>query len=361
MTRVNYFMEDTSSALFAVRRERDEVTGAVFTRIASTSSADEAELIPATSKLLILLCLCCFTFTTTADIPPNHLEVIYAELHEPILVHLYNGQTIPGHSIDVSGDQIQVATSEGAGEIIHTFNVNQVDRFTIPGDSYKNLAVEWIEQGNNDKAIQLMEMLYLQRVKILPLLPAFESHFFIYYVRLILASENPARAIGISEVLKPQISHPKALQTLDDAILDSYNTLQLYEQTRTLTSIWLDGRNPYGNSALGYYTHSADLLRREDFEGALESALQPIVFSTPNPPDKLTECYTSAICAALGLRDKDYAILLYNEMLERSFEWPQSDPTYEPYFKQLNKYLQETTPLQPQPSTETDEPDRPSQ
>jgi hypothetical protein len=188
-----------------------------------------------------------------------------------------------------------------------------------------------------------MEMLYLQRVKILPLLPALESHFFIYYVRLILASKNPARAIAISEVLKPQISHPQALQELDDAILDSYNTLQLYEQTRILTSAWLEGRNPYGDSALGYYTHSADLLRREDFEGALDSALQPIVFSTPNPPDKLTECYASAICAALGLRDKDYAILLYNEMLERSFEWPQSDPTYQPYFKQLNKYLEDET------------------
>jgi len=360
MRLVNYFMGDTSSASSAVRRETDEATGAVFTRIASTNSADEAELVPATSKLLILLYLCCFTFTTEA-ISPNDLAVIYAELHEPILVHLYNGQTIPGHSIDVSGDQIQIATSEGAGEIIHTFNVNQVDRFTIPGDSYKNLAVEWIEQGNNNHAIQLMEMLYLQRVKILPLLPALESHFFIYYVRLILTSENPARAIAISEVLKPQISHPQALQALNDAILDSYNTLQLYEQTRTLTSVWLEGRNPYGDSALGYYTHSADLLRREDFEGALDSALQPIVFSTPNPPDKLTECYASAICAALGLRDKDYAILLYNEMLERSFEWPQSDPTYEPYFKQLNKYLEEEAPAQPQPSTETDKPDRPFQ
>jgi len=136
---------------------------------------------------------------TTAAIPPNELVLINDELHQPIAVHLRNGRTIPGHSIDVSGNQIQVATSEGAGEIIHTFNVNEILNFTIPGESYKTLAVEWINAGESDNAMELLQLLYLQRVKIIPLLPATESHFFIYYVDLILESNNPARPCDCSD------------------------------------------------------------------------------------------------------------------------------------------------------------------
>ena len=81
-------------------------------------------------------------------------------------------------------------------------------------------------------------------------------------------------------------------------------------------------------------------MRSEDYAGALDTALQPIVFSTPNPPDKLDHCYAVAISAALGLRDKDYALTLYNEMQARALNWPETDPTFESYFKQLNEHLE---------------------
>ena len=204
-----------------------------------------------------------------------------------------------------------------------------------------------MESGKTGNALELMQLLYLQRVKILPLTPASESHFFIYYVDLILQSDNPARAIAVTAVLKPQITHPAALRALDDAVLDSYNSLQLYDEARPLTQAWLAERDPYGDSALGYYTHSADLLRSEQYDQALDTALQPIVFSTPNPPEKLAHCYAAAISAALGLRDKDYALTLYAEMQERALAWPSEDPTFKAPFKQLNEHLEKR-------STQTD-------
>ncbi len=270
---------------------------------------------------------------------PEERAAIIHELRVPIQVHLVNGQTIPGHSIDVSGDSIQIASAEGAGEVVHTFDVSNVEGFTIPGESYKTLAVEWLESGDTKNAFELMQLLYLQRVKILPLLPASESHFFIYYVELILQSPNPARSIAVADVLRPQISNKDALHALDDAILDGYNTLQLYDAARPLTQAWLEQRSPYGDSALGYYTKSADLLRSENYEAALESALQPIVFSNPTPQVKLEHCYAAAISAAIGLRDKDYALTLYHEMQDRRLEWPRSDSTFEPYFQKLTSFL----------------------
>ena len=185
----------------------------------------------------MVVCYLGFSLLTAVGVhalTPEERDAIVAELRVPIQVHLSNGQTIPGHSIEVSGERIQIASAEGAGEVIHTFNVDKVERFTIPGESYKTLAVEWIESGDTENALELLQLLYLQRVKILPLLPASESHFFIYYVDLILKSENPARAIAVAAILRPQISNAGALYALDDAILDSYNTLQLYEDIQNV-------------------------------------------------------------------------------------------------------------------------------
>jgi len=297
--------------------------------------------------------LCWLVLTTPSIALANKLtdierDTIIADLREPILVHLENGQTIPGHSIDISEEQIKIATAKGAGEVIYTFHVDQVARFTIPGESYKTLATDWLNSGEAGKALELMELLYRQRVKILSLLPPAESHFFIHYVDLILQSPKPARAIGVADILRPQISSEKALHALDDAILDSYNTLQLYEEVRTLTQQWLEQRNPYSGSALGYYTHSADRLRQEQYEAAIESALQPIVFGTPNPPAYLEHCYAAAISAAIGLRDRAHAFTLYDEMEERHLKWPESDPTFKPFREKLDHYLEKrSTPPAP--------------
>ena len=288
---------------------------------------------------LIWFTVCLLIITAVHALTDEERATIVAELRVPIQVHLANGRTIPGHSIDVSDDSIRIASAKGAGEVIYTFAVDEVDRFTIPGESYKMLAVEWLESGNTEDAFELMQLLWRQRVKILPLLPASESHFFIYYVDLILNSPKPARAIAIASILRPQISNTDALHALDDAILDSYNNLQLYDEARPLTQAWLEQRSPYGNSVLGYYINGADLLRSERYEAALDSALQPIVFSAPTPPEKLEHCYAVAISAAIGLRDKDYARTLYQEMQERRLEWPTADPTFEPYFKKLSDFL----------------------
>ncbi|HAV14334.1 MAG TPA: hypothetical protein DCX06_12700 [Opitutae bacterium] len=290
---------------------------------------------------IILLSVLLLSITlTAANLTEEERETIYRELQEPTQVKLENRRTIPGHSFDVSNDQLRVGTSEGAGEIIYTFSPDEIDSFEIPGESYKTLALEWIESGDSQKALDLMELLYNQRVKLIPFLPASESHFFIPYVELILQSENPARAIAVTEILRPQIQNPKALAALDDAILESYYNLQLYEQALPLAQDWVKNRTPYQYSALGYYVLGADALRSERYEEALELALRPIVFASPVTKEKLAHCYAVAISAALGLREKEYASTLYREMLQRDFHWPESDPILAPFYKTI---LNETT------------------
>ncbi|MGC6424492.1 MAG: hypothetical protein ACON4O_05840 [Lentimonas sp.] len=291
-----------------------------------------------TLRLTWLFCWCA-TFTPlsflAAELSPEERETIYRELQAPIEVKLKNRRTILGHSIEVSGDQLQVGTSEGAGEIIYTFNIDEIDRFNIPGESYKTLVVEWIESGEEQKALQLLELLYQQRVNLIPHLPASESHFFIYYVELILKSDNPARAIAVTKILASQIENPKALQALDDAILESYYNLQLYDDAKPLAEAWVREHSPYERSALGYFVLSANALREEAFENALDLALQPIVFASPVTTEKIADCYAVAISAALGLRDKKYAITLYREMQEREFAWPENDPILAPFHKTI--------------------------
>ncbi len=277
-----------------------------------------------------------------ASIDPAELAGIRAELQEPLSVYIgKQQQPVHGHVTDISKNQIQVKTAVAAGEITFTFERDRITGFSLPGESYKTLALEWMASGRDEDALELMRQLFEQRKTLLPMLPAAESHFFVYYVRLILDSPKPARAIAIADMLRPQIESPAALHTLDDAILESYHSIELYKEARQLAEAWIQARPPYGDSALGYYVLAADHLRAGQFEDALELALQPVVFSSVIPVEKLGGCYAAAASAALSLRDKDYASTLYREMQARQLSWPEDDPILTPFHQKLLQQIKD--------------------
>lgn len=274
-------------------------------------------------------------------LPSEERAAIHAELSGPIVLRLDNGQRITGNPIHVSEKQIQIATAEGAGEIVFTFEIPEIKELALPGDSYKGLASEWMHVGQREDALELMGMLFEQRKSLLPLLPPGESHFFIYYVELVLRSPHPARAIAILETLRPQIKNPDALRALEDVTLESYQTLGLHDAALPLAEAWVGARKPYGESALGYYVLGAARLREQAYEAALDLALRPIVFASPIPTGHLAECYAVAVGAALQLRERTYAATLFREMQARGFEWPGEDRTLAPFLKDITEYLSE--------------------
>jgi len=289
----------------------------------------------------ILYTLACFLpfFCWGESIPSEDRQVIEEELKAPITLNLANGQAIRGNPIRVGEKQIQLASAEGAGEIIFTFEHSEIDSVEIPGESYKSLAMEWMEAGDSEKALDLMALLYEQRKTLLHILPARESNFFVLYIQLILDSPDPAKAIGVSSRLRPQIVNPDALRALDNAILESYQGLELYEEAIPLAKNFVAERSPYGDSALGYYVLGCDHLRRAEYEAALDLALQPIVFSSMLPTDKLAHCYAVAVGAAFELREHDYAALLFREMKSRGLDWPEGDSTLKPYLQKIEQHL----------------------
>ena len=272
-------------------------------------------------------------------LPEADRQAIAEELKAPITLKLKNRQTIEGHPIGVSEKQLQIASAEAAGEIIFTFNLGEIEAIEVPGESYKRLAMEWLEAGKSMQALDLMDLLYQQRKALLPILPPSESNFFVLYIPLILDSPDPARALGVSARLRPQIVNPAARRALDDAVLESYQRLELFDEAVTMAKAWIEERSPYGESALGYYVRGSDYLRHADYEAALDLALQPIVFSSLLPTDKLAHCYALAVSAALELREHEHAALLYQEMQARGFDWPENDSTLNPYLIEIEQHL----------------------
>lgn len=305
------------------------------------ASADTPTHVRGRLRTAIPTFLCIFLFPTLifAGLPPEEMASIEQELNAPITLKLNNRQSISGIPTSVSETQIQLSTAEGAGEIVYTFAYDEISSIEVPGESYKTVAMEWMEEGEAEKALDLMRLLYDQRNPLLPAMPASESNFFVLYIQLILDSPDPAKALGVSARIRPQIENPAALRALDDAILESYQRLELYEEAIPLAEAWLTKRNPYGESALGYYVLGSEHLRRAEYESALDLVLQPIVFSSILPTDKLPHCYALAISASLELRDRDHAALLFEEMKSRGFVWPEKDSTLKPYLKKIEQHL----------------------
>lgn len=280
-----------------------------------------------------------FIQQTYGSLTLDERTTIEQELKAPITLDLENGQSIKGNPIKITEEELQLASAEGAGEIVFTFSYDQIKAIEVPGESYKSLAIEWMEAGELVKALDLLDLLYQQRNALLHILPASESNFFVLYIQLILDSPDPARAIGVSTRLRPQIKNPAALKALDNAILESYQRLELFEEALPLAKVAVAKSEPYSESALGYYVLGSDHLRSAEYEAALDLALQPIVFSSLIPTDKLAHCYALAISAAFELRERDHAVLLYKEMKTLDFVWPDKDSTLKPYLEKIEKHI----------------------
>ena len=272
-------------------------------------------------------------------IPPAQRAVIEQELTAPITLDLKNRQSISGHPVNVRKTELDLASAKGAGEIIFTFSYDQIETIKVPGESYKSLAMEWLEAGMDEEALDLMHLLFQQRRALLHILPPSESNFFVLYVELILDSDDPTRTLAVSARLRPQIVNPDAIEALDSAILESYQRLEFYEDALPMAKVAVAKKRPYGKSALGYYVLGCDHLRRAEYEAALDLALQPIVFASLIPTDKLAHCYALAVSAAYELREKAQAALLYAEMIERGFSWPENDSTLKPYLKIIKDHI----------------------
>lgn len=265
-------------------------------------------------------------FVLYAKIEPVERIAIQAELDQAFTLSLQNGQTLVGRVNEVSEDEIRLSISEGAGEIVYTQRLAEIASIEIPGETYKTLALDWIQEGRESEALELMELLYHQRTTLLPILPASESHFFVPYVELILDSPKPSRAIGVASRIAPQLESEAARMALDDLILESYHRFEMHEQAAELAETWVISRDPHGATAIGFYVWGMEHFRNERYRLALEQALHPIVFPSPVAPEWLAHCYALAIGSALKIREKDYAITLFEEMQVRGLLWPNEEP-----------------------------------
>jgi hypothetical protein len=263
--------------------------------------------------------------TSSEGLDEEVFKFLEMEILEPSVINLKNGRIITGHIRQVVNEQLQIVSSEGIGEAIFKFNLDEISEIGLPGDTYKEQSVEWMEMGKLEAARKLMEVLFKQRASLLPVLKPEEVHFFINLIHLNIALVNPARSIAIDELLRPHLIEQRAIDVLDDARLDSYNKLKLYKKARPLAEKWIIDRQPDDRSAIGYYIVSAEHLRSREPEKALEMALKPIAFSSYLKVEKLAHCYSVAIGAALDLRENKYAQILYKEMQNRDLVWPEDE------------------------------------
>lgn len=280
--------------------------------------------------------------TLFADgLAPAERAEIQLRLREPINIHLVNGRMLPGHSIEIENNTLKIGSAEGAGEIIYTFQASQIERFEIPGESYKTTAIHWLRSGEHASALELMEMLYRQRIQLIRFLPESETNFFCLYAEALLNARQIEAAVAIAEILSPHTQNPQALDLLERTRMQGYQVLSMYDRAVPIAQQWVETHSKQTTSALAYSILAEDALRADEPERAIDLALQPIVFSNPINSAHLAECYAVAIAAALALREKDYAALLYQEMQERELLWPTDNPTLQHFYNKLLKKIED--------------------
>ena len=188
-------------------------------------------------------------------------------------------------------------------------------------------------------AREVLGELFVQRTDLLAVLPPAEVGEFLALARLHLEAGDPTWAVALCRRLRPFLTRQEHLRRLADIELAAQYSLWRVAEMLPLAESWVAERHPGGPSALGFHVLAEHALVSRRPGDAMDWALSVVAMASSGPVESLDHCYAVAVAAALELRDKDHALLLWREMQSRGMEWPRC-PRLRPWRGRIEKLLQ---------------------
>jgi hypothetical protein len=248
-------------------------------------------------------------------------EPEYQALREPMTLVLSGGREFQGTLSDVQQEQIDFRMVHEGGEVILSFPFDEIQEIFFPGKDIVEQTVEQIRSGDLTGALPYLESIIGARYALFPLIPPEDLSVFRALPLAALAVDNPAQAIAYAKAIKPYLTLPDDQKELRDVELLGYYRLQLQEEAEQLALAWIGEEDRFGDSALGYFILAALQFEAADYETALYTALEPIVFSGVLPKSYLAPCYSIAIASAHMVGDSAESEKLFREMKDRGIPW----------------------------------------
>ncbi len=273
-----------------------------------------------TSAIAALACLTLSACTVHGENP--HLAAMESELSKPVTVINKFGRSVTGRIDRFSETQFTLTAPADAGEVIYTYGRGDDAQLHFPGNDYKLLALDLLDDGHEAVAIPVLRALFAQRSPYLDFLPEKEAVFFARLADAYLGQGKPIDAVATARRLAPHIKTTSVKRKLRDIVLLAHYRLKLQEETRQLAGAWIKTAPRFHDSALGWWVLAQLEFEAENFEAALWNALRPIVFAGPMPMAYRQHCYAVCISSYRALNDDENAQTLTNEMNALDLEWP---------------------------------------
>ncbi|MFP4351574.1 MAG: hypothetical protein ACLFRP_07640 [Puniceicoccaceae bacterium] len=243
------------------------------------------------------------------------------EIRKPITLFLEGGREFTGDVAKVEDGAVSLRVVQEGGEIVLSFPKADIREIFFPGGNILERTRTMVEEGRLAEALPYLEALIARRFPLFDLIPEEGRSLYAAIPMAALAIDRPAQAIAYANALSPYMTLREDAEAMRDAELLGRYILELNEEAMLLARQWIEEEGRYGPSALGYFILGALLFAGEDYEGALRTALEPIVFSGQIPMSYLPHCYSLAIASAHALEDEAHRDRLLAEARERGFAW----------------------------------------
>ncbi|MEM0966628.1 MAG: hypothetical protein AAGJ81_10815 [Verrucomicrobiota bacterium] len=245
----------------------------------------------------------------------------HEELRRPITIWLENNREFQGTLAGVDDERISLRLIQDGGEVLLSFPVEEIKKVFFPGERVAIEAADMIDSGEYQAALPYLESIIGARFRLFPFLPPEEKTLFRFLPLAALSVDNPAQAIAYVRALRPFLSLEGDQDTLRDVELRAYYELRLMDEASKRAQDWIEETERYGESALGQFILASIQFEKEEFEEALFTVLQPIVFSGEIPVSFLSHCYSIAIASSELIGDVKQRDELIAEMIRRGIEW----------------------------------------
>jgi hypothetical protein len=262
---------------------------------------------------------------------------LLSSLAGPIVLETKRGQDFTGEIESSEDDTIVLAAKIGGGEVIYSFGIDEILRVRLPGNELKSIALEAVEEGEIELALNLIDQLYEQRQPLFPLLPASEVRYFVEAIPLYRQGARLEDAYRRIEALREKVESADLVRILDTEALLLAHQLGLTDEVRRRAEVWIASEGREVQSALGSCLLARQQIEEGKADEAFLSLLHPITFSRGRRVQYLEHCYEMAIRLAQFLEQAESAsaLNLEFERLEgpRPLQWTDFSP---PDYNQLS-------------------------
>ncbi len=227
---------------------------------------------------------------------------------------LASGKIVHGELAGIVGGYLSIIVQNSSNQAELRYRKDNIERIDFSDSLQRQDAIDRFSSRHPRQSAAMLEELALKRMPYLELLGPEDETVFTKLLESYILSRREEDALERSKLWLQKLPSGNAKLRTEEIQIQAAWKLDRASEAAYYSQRWIESGHSSKKTALPWVSLANAALIVEDYETALWTALNPIVFSPPSRPAYLEDAYAIAIISAINIGDPELAQQLKSEL-----------------------------------------------